>query len=302
MSKDTRDAGNLGVLVKEFEVSVVKRQRESVDVSNLRQNAVIDIRTRDPLSTCSSQHRCQPVRSVAFCNHRNIKLTSAYCSVKMPSWILEPATPFPHAVASTAVSLSGPWHSVSTATSNWLRPIVLLNLVTETVVTMDRTNVSRCTHTANSILFCSRIFECQLIRLHAVSQDPFASRPELCFGVNPHKCWEAPLKPIWNITVSVVEGVTCGDRVSLSPLIDLNDWLLDWLTGWLLLFSRVLLEVSLIPQKVKKFSICCGAWNICKKMKRPNTPTVSHLWYDMIWYDKIQYDTIWYDIWYDMLW
>jgi hypothetical protein len=34
-SKDTRDAGYLGVLVKDLEVSIVKRQMESVDVASL---------------------------------------------------------------------------------------------------------------------------------------------------------------------------------------------------------------------------------------------------------------------------
>jgi len=34
--------------VKKLEVSIVKRQRESVDVASLRQNAAMDTRTRDP--------------------------------------------------------------------------------------------------------------------------------------------------------------------------------------------------------------------------------------------------------------
>jgi len=115
-SKVTPVAWNLGAFVKDFELSIVKRQRESEDVPSLRQNAAMETPTRDP---------------------------------------------FPHAIASTAVSLSGPWHSATTTTSNSLYLIVLLNLVTQSVLTMDRRNgsthlVNRCMSTANSISFCWR--------------------------------------------------------------------------------------------------------------------------------------------------
>jgi hypothetical protein len=183
------------VLVTEFEVSVVKRQRESVDVSSLWQNAAMGTRTRGP---------------------------------------------FPHAVTSTAVSLSGPWHSVSTATSNWLQRIVLLNPVIATVVTMESTNdftrlVNCCARTTNLISFCSRFCEWQLAVLHAVSQDPLR---------RGHDCALNETSQMLRSTAQTDLKCYCfsgqGSYVrplslslSLSLLSELSDWLIDWLTGWL---------------------------------------------------------------------